>query len=370
MKKSIFYFILVFIIPFHSNGQSFDPALAGKLQNTLDSLRASENIQGISASVYYPGQGLWKGVAGESHAGVPITSGMLFHIASNTKTFTAVMFLKLVENNIVSLDDSLHLWLPSYNINIDSNITVRQMLNHTSGIANTFDVPGFIDSLMTDPNRIFTPEEILSWLSAAPFAPDAGQRYSNPNYNLIALVMESATGQEIEQLMRDSIFIPLNLDSTFFPIYDTLQGTVANPWVSGVDWDTIPRTSLLSANWAAGAIYSTSGEMAQWYNSLFNNNFLEPEELNEMMTVVGPQKRGIGIQQIEMGGRTIWGHGGSTLGYSSIIVYDTTFQAVIVVLINEGDANQFLVAEELLLTLMNNPISGIDNINERPRQFE
>ena len=97
MKRSISYFILLSILSLHSYGQSFDPALAVKLQNTLDSLRAAEKIQGISASVYYPGQGLWKGVAGESHPGVPITSGMLFHIASNTKTFTEVMFLKLVQ---------------------------------------------------------------------------------------------------------------------------------------------------------------------------------------------------------------------------------------------------------------------------------
>lgn len=364
MKKCFYYLFAFSSLTHFCYGQTFDPILTTKLQNTIDSMKIANNIKGISASIIYPGQGMWKGVTGESHSGTPITPDMEFHIASNTKTFTAVMFLKLVENNLVSLDDSLYEWLPNYNSNIDSNITIRQMLNHVSGIANTFDVMGFMDSLSTDWNRVFTTPEILSWLPAPLFTAGSGQSYSNPNYFLTGLIIESVTGQSLEQLLRDSIFTPLGLDSTFFPIYDTIQGIIAHPWQTGVDYNDTSRTSLLTSNWSAGAIYSTSSEMAHWYNELMNNQFLNTSEYNEMTTMVGPQKRGLGIQEINIAGRTVWGHGGGTIGYGSAMVYDTTSHAVIAVLVNDAQASPISIAEVLLQTLINNPVTGIDNVNE------
>jgi D-alanyl-D-alanine carboxypeptidase len=106
------------------NAQTFDPVLAGELQNKIDSFRTANNLKGISASVIYPGMGTWKGVTGISHTGTTITSDMLFGIASNTKLFTGVLLLKLAENNIIQLDDSLHEYLPIFN-NIDSYNWIR-----------------------------------------------------------------------------------------------------------------------------------------------------------------------------------------------------------------------------------------------------
>ena len=98
-----------------------------------------------------------------SHSGTPITSDMLFAIGSNTKLFTAVLLLKLAENNLIQLDDSLHKHLPSFN-NIDSNINIRQLLNHTSGIADVSSISGYPDSMLTNPNRVFTASEIITWV--------------------------------------------------------------------------------------------------------------------------------------------------------------------------------------------------------------
>ena len=361
MKKILLISTTLIYLAFNSTSQTFDTTLATKLQNKLDSLQLTLNIKGISASIVYPGQGQWKGVTGESYTGVPIISDMEFAIASNTKTFTAVMLLKLVENGIVNLDDSLHNWLPSYNLNIDSNITIRQMLNHTSGIANTFDVVGYMDSLLVDLNRVLTPQEILSWLPAPLFPAGTSQSYSNPNYNLTGLIIESATGQDLEQLIRDSILTPLNLDSTFFPIDETITGIKAHPWQAGIDWNDSSRTSLLTAQWASGAMYSTAGEMAHWYNELLNNQFLNASEYNEMTTFIGSGNIGIGIHQVTIAGRTAYGHGGTALGFSSIMIYDTTLHASIAVLINDNPVNQFIVAEELLLTFVNNLVLSVED---------
>jgi D-alanyl-D-alanine carboxypeptidase len=97
-------------------GQTFSPVLSSRLQTKLDSMKTAYNIKGISASVVYPGQGLWQGTNGFSFNNAPITSDMKFGIASNTKLFTAVTLLKLAENNIINIDDSLHEWLPTFPI--------------------------------------------------------------------------------------------------------------------------------------------------------------------------------------------------------------------------------------------------------------
>jgi len=162
--------LLLFLISLRfSAAQSFDPLLASRLQTTLDSMRLANNVKGISACIIYPGTGTWKGVSGISHGGTPIHSDMEFAIASNTKLFTGVLLLKLAESNLLDLDDSLHQYLPPLN-NIDSNITLRQLLNHTSGLYDVTSVPGYPDSILTDPNRIFTPAEIISWAGPPLFA--------------------------------------------------------------------------------------------------------------------------------------------------------------------------------------------------------
>lgn len=355
MRKYILLFIAPVLMVFRTMAQPLDPALVSKLQQKLDSIQVADNLQGISAAIIYPGHGLWSGVSGKSHSDVSVSPDMRFHIASNTKTFTAVMLLKLVQNNLVSLGDSIHEWLPNYNPNINPNSTLRQLLNHTSGIANTFDVPGFTDSLSADWHRVFTQPEILSWLPEPLFAPGKGQRYSNPNYHLAGLVVESVSGQHLEKLIRDSILVPLGMNGTYFPLYDTVTGSIAHPWQSNVDWYDTCRTSLLTSQWAAGAMYSTAEDMAIWYNELFNNQFLDSIEYLEMTALVGPQKRGLGIEEINLAGRVVWGHGGNTIGYSSTMIYDTASQAVIAVLVNEAPSHPLSIAEELLQTLIYNP---------------
>ena len=176
MNPRLFFPVFFAFILCKSNAQTFNPILASKLQNTIDSLRASNNLKGISACVIYPGVGTWKGVTGLSHSGVPINSNMEFGIGSNTKLFTGVLLLKLVQNNIIHLDDSLYEYLPTYN-NIDPNITIRQLLNHTSGLYDVTSVPGYPDSILNDPNRIYTAAELMTWAGPPLFAPGTDWNY-------------------------------------------------------------------------------------------------------------------------------------------------------------------------------------------------
>ena len=337
-------------------GQTLNPLLASRLQTKLDSMKTTYNIKGISASVIYTGQGLWKGTSGVSYNSVPINSDMVFGIASNTKLFTAVTLLKLAENNIIHIDDSLHHWLPSF-ANIDGNITIRQILNHTSGIADYINVIGYSDSITSNPNRLFLPNELINWVGTPLFTTGTSWNYSNSNYLLAGMVAESATGQSISQLIRNNVLTPLQLDSTFFSVQESVLGTIAHPWQSGIDINNTPRISLNSAAYSAGAIYSTSGNMAQWYNKLMSGQLLNSNSFNQMTTFVGSGNYGFGLGLQVIGGKTCFAHGGNIRGYQSFMLYDTTSHAVVCVLINANPSPVKEVAEQLLLALNDFPLS-------------
>ena len=128
---------LVMLLPVWASAQTFDPAWAAKLQSTLDSVALADGIRGVAASVYAPGMGTWQGVNGLSAAGVPITPDMEFGIGSNTKLFIAVLMVKLQEQGVLSLDDQLDDWLPSFSY-VDSSATLRQLLNHQTGFLRLY----------------------------------------------------------------------------------------------------------------------------------------------------------------------------------------------------------------------------------------
>jgi D-alanyl-D-alanine carboxypeptidase len=322
------------------------------LQNTLDSIRVNNQIKGISVCIISPGQGTWKGVSGVSHFGVPISSGMEFGIASNTKLFTGVLLLKLVENQWIDLEDPLHTFLPTFD-HIDSNITVRQLLNHTSGLADANEVVGYPDSVLSDPWRVFTPSEVMTWVGPPWFAPGTDWGYSNTNYLLAGMIAESATGQPFGQLLHDHILSPLQLDSTFLAVYDSVLYEIAHPWQNGSDNFGIPRTALNSVAWAAGGMYSTAAEMAQWYRALMGGQVLNPASMAELTTFVGTGNYGMGLFETNQLGRTIWHHGGTIWGgYQSSMLYDTASGTIICVLINQNPAQPLLVARQLLAKLI------------------
>ena len=361
MKKICSIVVALLSLTFIVNAQTFDPVLATELQNKIDSIRTANNLKGISASVIYPGIGSWKGVTGISHTGAPITSDMLFGIASNTKLFTGVLLLKLAENNFIQLDDSLHQYLPAFN-NIDSNITIRQLLNHTSGLSDVTSVPGYPDSMLGNPNRVFTASELMTWAGPPLFPAGTSWNYCNTNYLLAGMIAESLTGQSYSQLLRDSILNPLQLDSTFLDVYEAILHPVAHPWQAGADNNSIPRTSVNSAAWAAGAMYSTSGEMVHWYNALMNGQVLNSNSFNELTTFVGSGNYGMGISQATVIGRTVWTHGGTIWGgYNSSMMYDPATGIIICVLINQLPAQAFQVSIQLLSTLINNPVGHTEN---------
>jgi D-alanyl-D-alanine carboxypeptidase len=330
MKKFISGLILLFVLQ-STDAQTFNPQLANMLQDTLNKYNALiTNIKGMSASVYIPGQGIWKGCAGVSYAGQPITTDMEFGIASNTKLFVATTMLILQENNILDLDDSLSKWLPVYP-NINPNITIRQLLNHTAGVQDPIFLAPWMDTIKNNPTRVFTPNEVLSWVGPPVFPAGTGWSYSNVNYILAGMIAENATGYHISQLIRDSILTPLNLDSTFYDVEEAETGTIAHRWFNTIDYNDTSRVGLNTAAGCAGALFSTSGEMAQWYHALMNGQVLDSASFADLTSFVatgGPYTYGLALENQVFFGHTLWGHGGATWGYRSKVFYDPCMDIV------------------------------------------
>jgi D-alanyl-D-alanine carboxypeptidase len=331
MKKSLLSFLLFFMM--QGAQAQFNASLATMLQDTLNFYTALiPSIKGLSVAVNVPGQGIWTGTSGISYAGHPITPDMRMGIASNSKLFVATIMLKLAEDGILSLDDSVKKWLPTY-ANVNPNIKIRQLLNHTSGVTDPIFVSPWMDTVKKYPSRVFTPTEVLSWLSAPAFAPGAGYNYSNVNYILTGMIAKVATGNNISKLIRDSILTPLNMDSTFYDVDEPATGILAHRWWNSIDYNDTPRIGLNTAGGCAGSLFSTASEMVQWYAALFNKQIINQSSLNEIAnflpTGTAGYDYGLGLARSTTQGYKYWGHGGDTWGYKSLTIYDSCLHVVV-----------------------------------------
>ncbi|NQT35812.1 beta-lactamase family protein, partial [bacterium] len=332
----------------------FDSVLTHELQNILDSERENRDLQGISASIIMPDQRTWRGVSGLSEAEEPdsIRPDMLFSIASITKTFTAALLLQLVEENRLDLGDSIYQWLPAFE-HIDSTITIRQLLNHTSGVFSFHENPACWDSLFSNPDRFWSPEEMIETFIEYPyFPPGEGWHYSNTNYLLLGMIICTATDSEVSDQLGERFFEPFDLNHTFLDIEDELVGDLAHGW-HDLDDDGerddiyfIPRTSWYSALWTGGAMVSTAEDISIWSQALYGGEVLDQASLEEMLDfgeiphgwnpITG---YGLGVELFELYGRELWGHAGDIPGYNSLMIYLPEDSVSITVLVNSDVDN-------------------------------
>lgn len=335
------YFILCVLIVLNIDSirsQSINPRLAAMLEDTLNFYTSSiTNIKGMSAAVYLPNQGIWQSATGLSYANNPLTTDMLQGIASNTKLFVATVILKLAESKKLSLSDSVRRWLPPYK-NVNANITLRQLLNHTSGLSEPIFASPWMDTILAHPTRVFTPEEVVSWLGPPVAAPGKSWNYSNVNYVIAGMIAEKATGTHISKLIRDSILTPLGLNHTFYDVREKELGTIAHRWWNNIDYHDTSRIGLNTAGGCAGALFSTSSDMVKWYHSLLNGQLISAASMKEMTTFVNTTSPGmtygLGIDRETTLGISYWGHGGSTWGYRSKMIYDSCMKVSVCGLTN------------------------------------
>ena len=305
--------------------QDIDSNLSQQLQNILDEAITNYNIKGLSAAIQTATNETWVGTAGVSHDTISVKNDMLFGIGSITKNFIATIILQLYEEESLNLNDSLHTWLPFFQ-NIDSTTTIKQLLNHTSGIYNYLMYPGIDDTIFTYESKIWTPEEILEkFVLEAYFAPGTNWEYSNTNYILLGLIIEAVTANSLLDELHNRLTIPLGLNSTFLYPDEEFVGIRSHCWIPWnnnlIDVTEFENSSWYSVYWAAGAIMSTSEQLVNWQKGLYEGNILNEATL-EIMKQPAPYSGGLyglGTQIGSLNGEWIYGHLGDVVYFSQLL---------------------------------------------------
>lgn len=328
----------------------FDAQLTKALQKTLEEINDIQNSDTISASLYISDRCYWEGAAGttKQDPDVPVKSDMIFGFGSITKIFVAAIVLQLAEESRISIDEPLGNWLAQYP-NIDSEITVRQLLNHGSALDDYFGDDRYWSEIDADPNRVWMPDEILKLVEPPPFNGFNPPEYSNTNYILLGMIIEAVTGNSLEDEFQNRIAGPLQLGNTYLP----KNGFHSERWAN----NTALYNSLYSSVWTAGAIASTSKEIAKFNHALFSGRFLESASL-ESMLVTEPRRLGrsglligLGAWKLSLDGNTAWGHGGALDPFLSLTFYLPKFGlSVAYSSSGEGLDRQLLPGQRLLRT--------------------
>ncbi len=306
-----------------------------RYQTTLDSLVTMDGFPGALASVRNA-QGTVRnytaGVA-DIETGKAIKPDAPVRIASNTKTFTATVVLQLVQEGEISLDAPVETYLPGIvrGEGIDGrNITVRQLLQHTSGLAD-YDVALFSEGPASNLQTYHEPRELVDLTLTLPpvGAPGELYSYSNANYILAGLIVQRVTGRPIGEEITERIIQPLGLEHTYWPeVGDmTLPEDAPNGYVSETPGG--PRIDVTeldpSLGWAAGQLVSTPSELNTFFAALLGGELIGPEMLAEMkQTVPAPDgnvyvevNAGLGLDRISLSCGDVWGHGGNIQGYTT-----------------------------------------------------
>ena len=383
----IFQFFNFSIFQFSLFSQSgLDSTLSAKLQQALDGKFNSYNFKGVAAALSMPNGDVWQGASGSSDGTDTLKTDMLFGIGSNTKTFTSSIIMLLTQDSLLSLDDSIYHWIPNYNF-VDSNITIHQLLNHTSGIYDYAHNTATQDSFLLKPEKFWTADEILNtFLDTAYFPKGTSYHYSNSEYLILGMIIEAITGETYIQQLHSKILDPLNLSHTFLDQYDSLNGPIAHVWYdvfdNNVTYDLnalgIPRTALFSSAWAAGGIFSTVEDMVNWSKDLFQGKVVNDSSLQQMLDFLPSYDYGLGLMEYNISGRTLWGHGGDAI-YMSMLTFSPYDTISIVVLFNDGEttSSQLTAFTKTLLDTYINYYAGIESpeqnkivINAFPNPFQ
>jgi D-alanyl-D-alanine carboxypeptidase len=266
-----------------------------------------------------------------------------FRVASITKPFVATLVLQLVAEGKLRLEESVDRWLPGLVPN-GSAITIRELLNHTSGL---FDYPGdegFVSAVIADPAREWSPRELVRIATAhAPlFPPGTGWSYSNTNYVLLGLVVEAATGKPIDQQLRERIFDPLTLSATSFPAGTEIEGDHAQGYIGFATLPSLPFGALMdvtsvispSIGWAAGGIVSNGDDITRFFAALLGGRLLRPDLLAAMRTVAPGSDYGLGLLRVQTACGRAFGHLGDGAGYRTVAYARPNGRRVVVVMVN------------------------------------
>jgi D-alanyl-D-alanine carboxypeptidase len=317
---------------------------AAQLDTAIRQVMSQASVPGVIVGLWMPGKGRYVRAFGiaDKNDKTPMSTGLNTRIGSVTKTFTVTAILRLVDAGKLSLNDPIGKYISG--VPQGDKVTIKELAGMRSGLFSyTFD-PGFQKAFFSNPNRPFTPPELLAYgfKHDMVFPPGTNFQYSNTNTILLGLVVEKLSGRSLGTYLQQEVIAPAHLKHTMFPTgaefpaphphgytNQTLNGQVAD----ATNWDP-------SWGWAAGSMISTLDDMHIWAPVLANGTLLKPatqkKRLHDVSKSGADLSYGLGI--FDSHG---WiGHNGSLPGYQSLVIYLPASKATLVVLTNTDIAYQ------------------------------
>jgi D-alanyl-D-alanine carboxypeptidase len=272
-----------------------------------------------------------------------------FQVGSITKTFIATVVLQLVAEGKLRLDDSVAHWLPGL-VPHGAAITVRELLDHTSGLFDYVDDKPFVRALIAHPARFRRPRKLVAVATSHPplFPPGQGWWYSNTNYILLGLIAEAASRTTIQRQLEQRLLRPLHLNGTSLPRKRGIEGPHADGYIGSA---TVPRLRRLfdatavespSVPWTAGGIVSTGKDVTRFYAALLGGRLLPARLLAAMKRPVPGShylgatepSYGLGLAEVSTSCGPAYGHEGIATGYRTVAYARPDGSRVALVMIN------------------------------------
>lgn len=268
-----------------------------------------------------------------------ITATTPMHLASTGKTFTGIAILRLVQENRLSLDDSLQKFFPGLPY---PGITVQMLLNHRSGLPNYVY---FMDKTDWDKETFVRNEDMLQVLYTGEpkknYSPDKRFNYSNTNYVLLAMIIEKVTGLSFPEFLQQKFFKPLGMENSYvFTLADTLRSTPSFTG-TGIYWDY----DFLDATYGDKNIYSTPRDLLKWDQALYTDQVIRPSLLDSAFTPYSNERPsihnyGLGWRlQLLPNGKKIVYHFGRWHGFNAAFARLVDEKVTIIVLGNKFNRN-------------------------------
>ncbi len=328
------------------------PSYVSSLQPQLIEEMRALQTPGAIIFVQDPYRGTWATTlgVGDLVTRAPMRLNDHIRIGSITKTFTGTIILQLVEEGKMGLDDPVATYQPE--VPNGKNITIRELLNMTSGLFNYTEDKALDQAFLAQPDRVWKPQELLAVAFQHPpyFAPGTGFHYSNTNTILLGLIIEQITGKSLAEEMQERIFKPLGMRDTILP--SAASATLPAPYprgyasnISGECPSTAPTAGtppgtlcdVTNVNpswaWAAGAAISTLHDLQIWAKALATGALVNRTMQQDRLQWVQVQSGvfyGLAILNVY----NFIGHDGQLPGFQSFMGYETQTNATIIVLTN------------------------------------
>lgn len=337
-----------------------------RLQEVIDEKvgNDADKLVGVSVSIRVGDEERWQLVGGLSELGVSMRSDMKFGVGSVTKTVVAATVMKLIDEGILSLDDTIGDWLALNLPNVDNTITIRQLLSHFTGLSG-YMFSELWEMAEADLHNPIPQNKLANFIGEPVNSPGVTHEYSNSNYLILGFIIEAAAKKTVGEVMREKFWTPLNLNNMYFGANESIPEPIATPWRDNDEDGFLENiksdygAAFHSIFYCAADVFATASDLSMWARRLYGGDAVSESSRTKMTTAYAPIAHptytgyGLGSRRNVYAGRVMWGHTGGMRGYAAHMFYDPFNEVSIAILNNQSkSADGPVLRHELIEELL------------------